>query len=42
MSLEEAFIVNAPTEVYVYDAPDQDELPHDTPAIPYDWGVRLR
>ncbi len=39
---EEAYIVNAPTEVYVYDAPDQDELPHDTPRIPYDWGVRLR
>jgi dTDP-4-dehydrorhamnose 3,5-epimerase len=39
---EEAYIVNAPTEVYVYDAPDQDELPHDTPLIPYDWGVKLR
>ena len=24
---DEAFIVNAPTEVYDYDAPDQDELP---------------
>ena len=22
--------------------PDQRELPHDTDAIPYDWGVRLR
>jgi len=42
VSPEEAFIVNAPTEVYVYDAPDQDELPHDTPRIPYDWGVELR
>jgi dTDP-4-dehydrorhamnose 3,5-epimerase len=42
VSAEEAFIVNAPTEVYAYDAPDQDELPHDTPSIPYDWGVRLR
>jgi len=39
---EEAYIVNAPTEAYVYDAPDQDELPHDTPRIPYDWGVKLR
>ena len=33
VSVEEAFIVNAPTEVYVYDVPDQDELPHDTPRI---------
>jgi len=42
VSVDEAYIVNAPTEVYVYDAPDQDELPHDTPNIPYDWGVTLR
>jgi len=42
VSPEEAFIVNAPTEVYVYDSPDQDELPPDTPEIPYDWGVKLR
>jgi dTDP-4-dehydrorhamnose 3,5-epimerase len=42
VSPDEAYIVNAPTEVYAYDAPDQRELPHDTPAIPYDWGVRLR
>jgi len=39
---EEAYVVNAPTEVYDYDAPDQDELPHDSPRIPYDWGVKLR
>jgi len=42
VSVEEAYVVNAPTEVYVYDAPDQDELPHDSERIPYDWGVRLR
>ena len=41
-SVDEAYIVNAPTEVYRYDQPDQRELPHDTPKIPYDWGVRLR
>ena len=39
---EEAFIVNAPTEVYHYEQPDQEELPPDTPQIPYDWGVKLR
>jgi dTDP-4-dehydrorhamnose 3,5-epimerase len=42
VSLEEAYIVNAPTEVFVYGAPDQDELPHDAPSIPYDWGAKLR
>ncbi len=39
---EEAFIVNAPTEVYHYEQPDQEELPPDTPQIPYDWGVKFR
>ena len=39
---DEAYIVNAPTEVYHYDTPDQRELPHDSPEIPYDWGVKLR
>jgi len=39
---DEAYIVNAPTELYVYDAPDQDELPPDAPEIPYDWGAKLR
>ena len=42
VSPEEAYIVNAPTEVYKYDAPDQQELPHDAPEIPYDWNVKLR
>jgi dTDP-4-dehydrorhamnose 3,5-epimerase len=42
VSSDEAYVVNAPTEVYNYAHPDQDELPHDTPLIPYDWGVTLR
>jgi len=42
VSVDEAYVINAPTEVYVYDAPDQEELPHDTARIAYDWGVRLR
>lgn len=41
-SPDEAYVVNAPTELYRYDAPDQDELPQDDPSIGYDWGVRLR
>jgi dTDP-4-dehydrorhamnose 3,5-epimerase len=39
---DEAYIVNAPTEPYRYDAPDQDERRHDDPEIGYDWDVRLR
>ena len=42
VSTEEAYIVNAPTEVYAYDAPDQEELPQDSPLIPYDWGIKPR
>jgi dTDP-4-dehydrorhamnose 3,5-epimerase len=42
VSVDEAYIVNAPTEVYAYDAPDQDERPPDDPRIPYDWGAKLR
>ncbi len=38
VSPEEAYIVNAPTDVYRYDAPDQRELPHDSPEIPYGLG----
>ena len=34
VSPDEAYIVNAPTEVYGYDEPDQDELPHDTDLDP--------
>jgi dTDP-4-dehydrorhamnose 3,5-epimerase len=37
ISEEEALIVNIPTEVYAYSAPDEYRLPpHDTD-IPYDW-----
>ena len=37
VSQEEAIVVNAPTEVYNYDRPDEHRLdPHDND-IPYDW-----
>jgi dTDP-4-dehydrorhamnose 3,5-epimerase len=42
VSTDEAYVVNAPTEVYVYDNPDQEELAQDSPLIPYDWGIKLR
>jgi dTDP-4-dehydrorhamnose 3,5-epimerase len=42
VSTDEAYVVYAPTEVYVYDNPDQEELAQDSPLIPYDWGIKLR
>ena len=33
-----AYVVNVPTELYNYDAPDELRRPYDDPAIPYDWG----
>jgi dTDP-4-dehydrorhamnose 3,5-epimerase len=33
-----AHVVNIPTELYDYDAPDELRRPYDDPAIPYDWG----
>jgi dTDP-4-dehydrorhamnose 3,5-epimerase len=42
VSAAEAYIVNAPTEAYHYDGPDQEELPQDSPLIPYDWDIKLR
>jgi dTDP-4-dehydrorhamnose 3,5-epimerase len=42
VGVREAYIVNAPTELYDYERPDQEELPPDTPEIPYDWGTKLR
>jgi len=35
-----ALIVNVPTELYVYDDPDEHRLPYDTDEIPYDWGLK--
>ncbi len=37
VSEEEAVIVNVPTEVYVYDAPDEQRLDAHDKSIPYDW-----
>lgn len=32
-----AFLVNFPTNLYDYDNPDEERLPHDTDKIPFDW-----
>ena len=37
ISEEEAIIINVPTEVYVYNAPDEYRLPPHGKEIPYDW-----
>ena len=34
---EPAYLVNTPTEHYVYDAPDEFRMPPHSPEIPYDW-----
>jgi dTDP-4-dehydrorhamnose 3,5-epimerase len=37
ISQEEAIILNVPTEVYVYGAPDEYRLPPHGKDVPYDW-----
>lgn len=37
VSLEEALIINLPTEVYDYEHPDEIRLDPHTDKIPYDW-----
>lgn len=34
---ESALMVNFPTNLYDYDDPDEQRLPHDTDEIPFDW-----
>jgi len=38
ISEHEAIIVNTPTNVYNYAAPDEYRVAPDDPSIPYDWG----
>ena len=34
---EAAYLINTPTEHYIYDDPDEFRVPHDSPDVPYDW-----
>lgn len=34
---EPAFLINFPTNLYEYENPDEERLPHDTDEIPLDW-----
>ena len=36
---ELVIVINAPTELYNYENPDEYRLPPDTKKIPYDWGL---
>lgn len=36
----EAILMNAPTELYDYENPDEHRLPPDTDKIPYDWKLK--
>ncbi|MFB6197422.1 MAG: dTDP-4-dehydrorhamnose 3,5-epimerase, partial [Halobacteriaceae archaeon] len=34
---ERAILINFPTNLYDYENPDEERLPHDTDEIPFDW-----
>jgi dTDP-4-dehydrorhamnose 3,5-epimerase len=34
-------VLNIPTELYNYDAPDEYRLPYDTDEIDYDWEIKM-
>jgi dTDP-4-dehydrorhamnose 3,5-epimerase len=37
IGVESAYLINTPTEHYVYDDPDEFRVPPHSPEIPYDW-----
>jgi dTDP-4-dehydrorhamnose 3,5-epimerase len=37
VGVEPAYLINTPTEHYVYDQPDEFRVAPDDPSIPYDW-----
>ncbi len=40
VSETESMVVNCPTELYDYAAPDEERLPYNSPEIPYDWSLK--
>lgn len=38
---EEVYILNIPTQVYRYDAPDELRLPWNSPEVPYAWPAHI-
>ena len=37
ISVEEALVINCPTDAYCYQAPDEYRVDPDDPSIPYNW-----
>jgi len=37
VGVEPAYLINTPTEHYVYDQPDEFRVAPDDPGVPYDW-----
>lgn len=37
VGVEPAYLINTPTEHYVYDQPDEFRVAPDDPSVPYDW-----
>lgn len=42
LGAEEAVVINCPTEVYRYDAPDEFRLDPASAEVPYDWGLKMK
>ena len=42
IGVEPVLIINIPTELYDYAAPDEHRLPVDDPSIPYSWAAMSR
>jgi len=38
---EPVYVMNFPTELYDYKAPDEFRVPHDSKDVPYDWDVQM-
>jgi len=42
VGVEEAIVINCPTEVYRYDTPDEFRLDPFSPEVPYDWAIKMK
>ncbi len=42
ISLEEAIVVNIPTDPYDYEHPDEYRVAHDSPEVPYNWDIEMK
>jgi hypothetical protein len=42
VGVEEAIVVNCPTEVYSYAEPDEFRVDPFSTEVPYDWSLKMR